>query len=160
MRDTIKVELRDVSPCEFGEPRDRPQVPAEEYERRLRATYEACAGASGGGWVLVYADREHYANLTWLVNFDPRFEEALLVLGPGDRTVLVLGNEGFGYTSVLPVPVETVLCQSFSLPGQSRERAPRLDAVLREIGVRRGDCVAVVGWKYAEPQEADDVRRP
>src|SRR5688572_9430208 len=154
-----KVELRETPPCEFGEPGDLPAIPAAEYERRLRATYDACAG-DGGGWVVVYADREHYANLTWLINFDPRFEEALLVLGRGGKRALILGNEGFGYTSVLPVPVDTVLAQSLSLPGQKRETAPWLDAVLRDLGLKSGDRVAVDGWKYLEAEEGDDVRRP
>ncbi|HVQ31745.1 MAG TPA: hypothetical protein VMV21_19260, partial [Vicinamibacteria bacterium] len=29
---------------------------------------------------LVYGDREHFANLAFLTGFDPRFEEALLVV--------------------------------------------------------------------------------
>ena len=31
--------------------------------------------------LVVYADREHSANLSFLTGFDPRFEEALLVVG-------------------------------------------------------------------------------
>ena len=27
--------------------------------------------------LVVYADREHFANLLWLTNYDPRFEEAV-----------------------------------------------------------------------------------
>lgn len=33
--------------------------------------------------LVIYADREHFASLHYLVNFDPRFEEALLIL-PAD----------------------------------------------------------------------------
>jgi hypothetical protein len=29
---------------------------------------------------MVYADREHFANMAYLTGFDPRFEEALLIL--------------------------------------------------------------------------------
>ena len=30
---------------------------------------------------VIYGDREHYANLAYLTGFDPRFEEALLIVG-------------------------------------------------------------------------------
>ncbi len=30
---------------------------------------------------MVYADREHFANLAYLTGFDPRFEESLLIVG-------------------------------------------------------------------------------
>ena len=33
--------------------------------------------------IIVYADREHCANLSYLTGFDPRFEEALLILVEG-----------------------------------------------------------------------------
>ena len=45
-------------------------------------------------WLVVYADREHLANIAFLSGYDPRFEEALLLLGPRQRRVLVVGNEG------------------------------------------------------------------
>ena len=52
------------------------------YRARLAAAAEAAAGA-GLDALLVYADREHFANLSYLTGFDPRFEEALLILVPG-----------------------------------------------------------------------------
>ncbi len=133
-----------------------PAVPPAEYAARLDILYDR----SKVDWVVVYADREHYANLTYLLNFDPRFEEVLLVLGPNRRRVLVLGNEDMGYTSVLPFPVETALCQSFSLGGQKRDSAPRLLDVLRKIGIRPGQTAGAVGWKYLEPTETDDPTAP
>jgi hypothetical protein len=133
-----------------------PAVPAEEYERRLQALYEAASA----DWVAVYADREHHANLTFLVNLDPRFEEALLMHGPGGRRVLLLGNECMGYTSVLAVPVEPVLAQSLSLGAQPRATTPRLKDVLANIGVGAGQKVSVVGWKYLEATETDEPAAP
>lgn len=152
----MKIELSEVHLPQFGFPGPRPEVPAVEYERRNDALYEL----AGADWVMVYADREHYANLTFLMNFDPRFEEALLVLGPHRRRVLVLGNEDMGYTSVLPFEVETVLSQTLSLGGQKRDTAPRLLDVLRSIGIGAGQRVAVAGWKYLEPEESDAPDAP
>ncbi len=31
--------------------------------------------------LVVYGDREHFGNIMYLTNFDPRFEEALLIIG-------------------------------------------------------------------------------
>ena len=133
-----------------------PAVPTEEYVRRLQTLYEA----AGADWVAVYADREHHANLTFLVNLDPRFEEAVLLLGPGGRRVLLLGNECMGYTSVLTVPVEPILCQSLSLGAQPRATTPRMKDVLAQVGVGAGHQVSVVGWKYLEPAETDEPTAP
>ncbi len=143
-----------LPPFEFSE--ELPAVPAEEYERRLAALAQKAAT----DWVLVYADREHYANLTYLVNYDPRFEEGLLALGPGGQRTLIVGNEGLGYLSVLPVAVDIELCQTFSLNSQPRSTAPRLKDVLAKIGIAPGQSVCVVGWKYLEPYEAEDIQTP
>lgn len=153
----MNIQLKKIPtpPLAFVEA-DAPPVPVAEYEQRLRTLYQA----AGADWVAVYADREHCANLTFLVNLDPRFEEALLLLGPGGRRLLLLGNECMGYASVLSVPVELILCQSFSLGGQPRSTAPRLRDVLAKAGVSAGACVSVVGWKYLEAVETDQPETP
>jgi hypothetical protein len=95
----------------------------------------------------------------YLCGFDPRFEEALLLLGPNQRRVLIVGNEGLDYAGLLPLPLEIALCQSFSLPGQDRQVAPRLTTVLQDAGVRAGQQIGLVGWKYLEPEEAVGSRQ-
>ena len=35
--------------------------------------------------IVVYGDREHFANLAYLTGFDPRFEESLLIVGKRAR---------------------------------------------------------------------------
>src|ERR687891_1344658 len=67
-----------------------PVLDTAEYERRCDQTL----ARAGTPWVAVYGDREHSANLLFLTGFDPRFEEALLLLGPAGRRVLLVGNEG------------------------------------------------------------------
>src|ERR1043165_5625062 len=52
---------------------------------------------------VVYADREHFANLAYLTGFDPRFEEALLIVKAGQTPTLLAGNEGLGYFEISPV---------------------------------------------------------
>jgi hypothetical protein len=152
----MNIELKTVPAPDFAFVDALPSVPADEYERRLQALYQEAQAE----WVAVYADREHYANLVYLLNFDPRFEEALLMLGPGGKRTLVLGNEDMGYTGVLPFPVELALCQSFSLSGQPRQIAANLKGTLAGLGVGAGQSVSVVGWKYLEPEEGDDPTAP
>src|SRR5207344_684666 len=84
----IETEWPDFGP----EPLAAPSVPPQEFAARLdrlRARMEEKRLSH----LLVYGDREHFANLAWLTNFDPRFEEALLVLrGDGSHPLLVVGN--------------------------------------------------------------------
>lgn len=120
------------------------------YEARLAAL----KSAAGCDWVVVYGDREHAADITFLSNFDPRFEEAILVIGATNH--IIVGNEGQGYVPMLGTHYDVHLGQSLGLMGQDRTRVPRLSAVLHTIGVRAGQTVGVVGWKYLEPMEQDD----
>lgn len=133
-----------------------PAIARTEYETRVQRLYDA----AGRDWVVVYGDREHWGNLSYLTGFDPRFEEAVLLIGPRQRRVLVVGNEGVAYARLAGLPLEVALCQTLSLMGQQRDRAPRLDAVLADVGLRAGDQVGIVGWKYVEPAETDDPMRP
>ncbi|MCS7060785.1 MAG: M24 family metallopeptidase [Anaerolineae bacterium] len=154
----MKIELRSVpfSLVETEIPSEPPRILAQEYEQRAQALYER----AGADWVVVYGDREHCANLLYLTGYDPRFEEALFVLGPAQERYLIVGNEGLAYAAAQSPHVPAVLCQSFSLMGQARSTAPRLADVLRELGVMRGQRIAVVGWKYLEPSETDDPVAP
>ncbi len=152
----MRVELRQITRPDFGAPAEPPPIPVAEYEDRARALVTA----AGTDWVAVYGDREHNANLLFLSGFDPRFEEALLLLGPDDRRVLVVGNEGVVHAAVARLPVEVVLYQGFSLMGQPRETAPKLRSVLSQIGVRQGQRVGIAGWKYLEASETDEPHRP
>lgn len=152
----MKIELRRITLPEIDAPAEMPRIAAGEYESRARELYEAVKM----DWIVVYGDREHNANLLYLAGFDPRFEEALLLLGPEERRVLVVGNEGLGYAELTGLPVEVALAQSLSLMGQPRDRAPRLDDVLRDTGIAAGQRVGVAGWKYLEPEETNEPAAP
>ena len=77
----MHVQLRTVALPVQASSADQPRVSAEEYVRACDALYAAAASE----WVVIYGDREHAANLSYLCGFDPRFEEALLVLGRDAR---------------------------------------------------------------------------
>src|SRR5205085_1949469 len=99
-----------------------------------------------------YADREHSASMSFLSGFDPRFEEAILVVGRGDDDPAILvGNECWGMAAAAPLAMRRHLVQDLSLPGQPRDRSRPLRSILEDEAVRRGARVGLVGWKtYAE----------
>jgi hypothetical protein len=149
----VAIALRDVAVPAFGVPLEAPRIPATTYAKRCRDAYERAEC----DWLVVYADREHLANIAFLSGYDPRFEEALLLLGPGEKRVLVVGNEGEAYAPLARLPgLDIALAQSLSLMGQDRSLKPDLAAVLREAGLSRGQTIGLVGWKYFEPMEWDD----
>src|SRR5260221_167138 len=154
----IRVELAEVALPEFGLPKTEPEVPAETYEQRVEAARQR-ATAAGYDALLVYGDREHLANLAYLTRYDRRFEEALLILLPDRAPTLLVGNEGWGYTTIIPVKFERVLYQSFSLLGQPRESSAPLTSILRDAGIKAGHRLGVAGWKYFTAREAPDPSR-
>ncbi len=141
----MTVSLERIAWPDMDVPAARPVISHQELLQRCDALYER----AGCDWVCVYGDKEHYANLLYLIDFDPRFEEALLVLGASGKRHLIAGSEGMLYGQALGVPVQLEHYQPFSLMGQPLS-SPSLDALLREFGVKAGDRVGVAGWKWLE----------
>ncbi|WIY52021.1 M24 family metallopeptidase [Devosia sp. YIM 151766] len=149
----MTVVLKEISVPDFGVPEARPKVPAATYEARVTSLINRAAS----DWVVVYADREHLANIAFLTGFEPRFEEALLLLGRNGERIIVTGNESIDYTPVAILPnTRGVLAQSFSLMGQDRSQSPDLIAILRECGISSGQSIALAGWKYLVAEEWSD----
>jgi hypothetical protein len=140
---------------DFGEPGPRPELPAALYLARL-AELRRRADARGYDRLVVYADREHSANLAYLSGFDPRFEEALLVIGAQEEPAILVGNECFGMAGAAPLAMRRHLFQDLSLPGQPRDRSRSLAEILAGEGIGSGNRVGIVGWKtYASPGMSD-----
>jgi Xaa-Pro aminopeptidase len=144
-----EIVLKEIGMPSFTAPGPQPRVSRKEYEQRLTALEEAAACDV----VAVYGDREHFANLAYLCGFDPRFEEALLVVGRGRRRLLV-GNEGLVCTRLLPVQLDVVHVPSFSLMGQDRSGGQTLRTALTSA-VSRADCIGIAGWKSLNADEWD-----
>lgn len=146
------AELAPLKLPDFGMPTTEPELNADVYRDRL-ATLRSRAIEEGYDAIVVYGDREHFANLTYLTGYDPRFEEALLVVpvnGAADQTTLLVGNEGRGYVANSPIQseIEIALFQSFSLLGQDRSESQSLATLFRESGLCDGMTIGVVGWKH------------
>jgi len=144
------ARLAEVVLPDFGMPEEAPGIPPAIYRDRL-SRLRARMDEAGYDRLVVYADREHSANLAYLTGFDPRFEEAMLVVGPEGEPAILVGNECYGMAGAAPLPMRRHRFQDFSLPGQPRDRSRPLAEILEEEGVGRTSRVGVIGWKeYAD----------
>ena len=150
------ARLAQIDLPDFGPPGSRPEIPASLYPARLAGLRER-AESRGYDRLIVYADREHSANLAHLTGFDPRFEEALLVIGGQDEPAILVGNECFGMAGAAPLAMRRHLFQDLSLPSQPRDRSRPLAEILADEGVEAGGRVGVVGWKTYARREMSDA---
>ena len=153
--------LTRITWLDFGTPALPPPLTLPEMNTRL-ARVRAAMTANQYTHLVIYADREHCANMLWATGFDPRFEEALLIIGPDDAT-LAVGNECFSYTAISPLvqsgAIRPVLCPSLSLISQPRG-GTRIDDMLAQA-LHSADAgaqavIGTVGWKYYGPTEMND----
>ena len=153
----MPARLAPIELPEFGVPYAMPQIPAATYAARLAALRQRM-DERGLDIAVVYADREHSANLSFVTGFDPRFEEALLVIGrdAGSDPAILVGNENWGTAGAAPLPMRRHMFQDFSLPSQPRHKSRPLAEILAEEGVSTGVWVGVVGWKtYLQAWKSD-----
>ena len=141
---------------DFGVPDLPPALTLFEMRGRL-AAFRSVMAKRGYDVAVVYGDREHAANFHWLTGFDPRFEEAVLIVTPRDA-LLLAGNECLPYTGISPLvtagDIASGHCASLSLPSQPRD-GRRLGDWLTGA-VPAGCSVGAIGWKWFEAGEVDD----
>jgi Xaa-Pro aminopeptidase len=148
--------LAEVRLPDFGLPEVMPLIPPATYAARLEALRER-ADERGYDRLVVYADREHSANLAFLTGFDPRFEEALLVVGPTAPPAILVGNECYGMAGAAPLPMRREMFQDLSLPSQPRDRSRSLGDIFESEGIRAGARVGVIGWKTYPSRETIEL---
>jgi hypothetical protein len=153
--DGRRARLEQVDLPDFGMPDAMPEISGATYLSRVERLRERMEQHRFDRLV-VYADREHSANMSFLSGFDPRFEEALLVVAPAGQPAVLCGNECLGMAGAAPLPMRRHLFQDFSLPSQPRDRSRPLAEILAGEGIERGARVGVIGWKtYARPEMTD-----
>jgi hypothetical protein len=165
-----RARIAQLTLPDFGMPDSRPEIPSRTHETRL-GQLRARARTRGFDRLVVYADREHSATICWLTGFDPRFEEAIVVIGTADRDqpepAILVGNECWGMAGAAPLRMRRHLFQDLSLPRQPRDRSRALGEILDDEGIAAGSRVGVVGWKgYETPERieapaflVDELRR-
>ncbi|HPT27566.1 MAG TPA: hypothetical protein PLZ95_14195 [Bryobacteraceae bacterium] len=110
------------------------------------------------GWthLIVYGDREHFANLLWLAGFDPRYEEALLIVGLRGDPLMLAGNECVNYLPATAAPMRVERFQWLSLPSMPKDESRTLTEILRGEGLDAHSRVGLAGWKeYDDPSRID-----
>jgi hypothetical protein len=153
---TRHARLAAIGLPDIGMPETMPELPASLYPPRLAALRER-ARARGYDRLVVYADREHSANLSWLTGFDPRFEEAVLIVGPDGDPLVLTGNECYGMAGAAPLPMRRERFQDLSLPGQPRDGSRPLADILAGEGIGPGSRVGVIGWKTYHRRDLIDL---
>jgi len=151
MIEIVPIELPDFG----GRDELLPPIPLSEYLQRLGAVVARMKEAHLD-FLVVYADREHFANMAYLTGFDPRFEEAVLLLDGTGRRWLLVGNECMGYLPDAALNCETVLFQEFSLMGQPRGDSRSLRAIFTDFRIGHGAAVGCAGWKYFQGPLVDN----
>lgn len=146
------TRLAEVKLPDFGSPVFEPRLPPGIFAGRMQRLLARMAEESLDALV-IYGDREHAANILWATGYDPRFEEALLVVTPGRKPVLFAGNEGFPYTECAAGDFDRVLWQPLSLMGQPRDRMRPLADELRAAGLRKNMVIGLAGWKGFETED-------
>jgi len=135
----------------FSEATPPPKTDATAYRARLTAARK-CMEQRGFTHLIIYGDREHFANLTYLTGFDPRFEEAILILDRQHTPLLIVGNECEGYLPVSPLygtgQLRSERFQPFSLLNQPRDNSRLLRTIFADEGIDATAQVGCVGWKY------------
>jgi len=150
-----RARVAQIDLPELGMPSVMPRLQPATYHARMDR-FRAAAMARGLERVVVYADREHSANISYLTGFDPRFEEAVLIVGTDGEPAILVGNECFGMAGAAPLPMRRHLYQDLSLPNQPRDRSRSLAEILGDEGIVAGARVGIVGWKaYASPSWFD-----
>jgi Xaa-Pro aminopeptidase len=154
-----KHQLIEIEWPEFGVGQPPPPT-VQELQARVEATRSAME-KEGLTHLVVYGDREHFANVLYLTGFDPRFEEAILIVSSHNAPLLLVGNECEGYLTVSPSYVNDMLraerFQPFSLLNQPRDSSRYLKEIFTEEGIGKDSTVGCAGWKYFSDAEHPDA---
>lgn len=154
-----EVFLKEIDWPEIGTATPLPEPSIEEIESRI-CRCRRMMRERNLTHLVVYGDREHFANLMYLTHFDPRFEEAILILNQSETPLILVGNECVGHLTVSPLYNAEKLryerYQPLSLLGQPRNDSRPLDAIFKSEGIDRNSQIGCIGWKYFTDKEFVD----
>ncbi|MDZ4770953.1 MAG: hypothetical protein SGJ24_17645 [Chloroflexota bacterium] len=165
---TRRARLDAIALPDFGTPADAPfdagtdelLLPASIYHARLERL-NARAADLGCDVLVVYGDREHFANLAYLCGYDPRFEESVLLIDVRGRKAphILVGNEGTSYIRISPILADMTVerYQPLSLLGQPRDSTRAFTTICADYGIGSGTRVGTIGWKYYSAIEGESA---
>ena len=151
------IEYTPVIPPNVEVPTPVDDLSDAVYSDRLN---RLCAAMQSAGLdaVLLYADREHGGNFGYITGFEPRFEEACLVVHANGSAWVMLGNECLKMHQYSRIPVKPVHVPYFSLPNQPMEGEMTMADCLRDAGLVSGMKVGLMGWKVFTGKLADGLK--
>ena len=153
MTENRRARLVDVALPDFGMPATEPLLPASIYAERIERL-RAAMGERGYDHIVVWGDREHSANIAYLTGFDPPFEEAVLIVGPGDDPAT---EPSYSATSATAWERRRRSRCDRQVPGSQparpgEDRSRPLAEILAAEGIGMSSRVGIVGWKtYSKP---------
>ncbi|WP_127587501.1 hypothetical protein [Paenibacillus koleovorans] len=152
----MKFKRIEIEWPEFGGGEAISYASIDEYEERITRAKERMK-EHGLTHLVVYADREHFANVTYLAGLDPRFEEALLIVARTGTPLLLVGVECVGYLPISPLyragRLRTECYPTFSLMNISRQGGRKLSEIFSEEGIGSDSRIGCAGWKYYSEEE-------
>lgn len=159
MNQVTKSKLIEIDWPEFGQcaPLSYAQsATVEEYLSRI----ESARGKMqelGLTHLVVYGDREHFANVAYLTGIDPRFEEIVLVVSRTGIPVIIVGLECEGYLPASPLyragKLRWERYPTFSLMGMPLKGSKLIKDIFAGEGISKDARVGCTGWKYYSEAE-------
>lgn len=143
--DPLFSEIVECAPVELSD---------EVYRMRVDLLRERLE-KKGMTHAVIYGDREHFSHIEYFTKYDCRFEEALFILEANGKCHIIIGNEGWGFSQIVPFPVERHLYQNFSLQGQPRAASKPLGEIFAQCGIGPDSTVGLCGTKYFESAYVD-----
>ncbi len=125
--------------------KELPEIPKAVYEQRLGKVRERMKEEQLD-FLFLYGDKEHCGNFEYLCGYDPRYEEAALIVPLEGKCHVVLGNECFSLHRLSRIPAVPHLYPVFSLPNQPAEESCGLKE-MEKAGIQKGSRAGVCGWK-------------
>ena len=131
------MKIKQIDFEQIEAPLDIPPVKESEVRQRHSSLIDRMK-KKGLSHVIVYGDREHFANMSYLTGgYDPRFEEALLIVDIDGAVYLIVGNEGYDYSNISPIRMEKILFSTFSLQGMIRSNKRYIEDIFVKCGIGR-----------------------
>lgn len=150
-----QVQFTKVASPEVSRPEAPVLISDKTYQLHFERLRKAMAEA-GLDAVVIYADKEHGDNFYFFTGWEPRFEEAALVVRLAGTSAMVLGNEMYKMHQYSRLAVKPILCPYFSLPNQPMEGERPMSEVWAQSGLLEGDTVGLIGWKMFTSATADN----
>lgn len=158
----MRLEASQVFYGEIPEPEtEAAKYPADLNERTMKERLDKVLRAMRGDnldFLFIYADREHGGNFGYLTGFEPRFEEAVLVLHGNGQAYFLLGNENLKMAQYARISAEAIHVPHFSLPNQPMDTESTLEQLIQKAGISEGMKGGTAGWKMFNSSLEDNEK--